>query len=182
MLQMNANDPEWAAGAGMKFITSGNFSGSSAVNITGLSSTYRAYKVFLYAVVGSTSTSIGVRTSTDGGSSYDAGGSDYQWNRIEGLTSGTTVSGSNSTAAAQMELAFYSGTAGQLSNSEFTIFAPSAAAKCSISCVSASADGATVTYTVTSHGVRNTAADVDAVSFIPLSGTFSGSYAVFGVV
>ena len=61
-------------------ISSSTASASSSIAFTGLSSTYIAYILFYFNVAPATNAvTMLLRTSTDNGSSYDSGSSDYGW-------------------------------------------------------------------------------------------------------
>ena len=70
-----------SGGAGAwEYISTVTASNDSTVAFTGLSSSYKAYRVALIAVVPSSdNVDFYLRTSTNNGSSYDSGGSAYEW-------------------------------------------------------------------------------------------------------
>jgi hypothetical protein len=78
---------------------------ASAVSFTGLSTTYSQYRIALVGV-GPTTSDVGilVTTSTNNGSSYDTGASDYQWARWDLDTGSATTSSGHSTAAANISV------------------------------------------------------------------------------
>ena len=76
-------DGSWnaPAAAGMSFINTTDISDAATYNFTATSaSSYDGYGLFLQNVTPATDdVQVFFRTSTDGGSSYDAGASDYDW-------------------------------------------------------------------------------------------------------
>ena len=68
-----------SAGGGFIYLDSATASTSSSIEFTDLSNSYYAYVVVFDAVVSSTGVGVGIamRTSTNNGSSYDSGASDY---------------------------------------------------------------------------------------------------------
>jgi hypothetical protein len=159
---------EDASGGAWAVKTSGTFSTSSAVNLTGLTKTT---KVFLTAVTGSVDgAEIAIRTSTNNGSSYDSGGSDYSWYYI-GSNGGAIAGGSATESYFRTKNSLHTT---QDTNLEFTIYDPASATQTIMD---------TKTMKTSSGfrlagGVRLSDADVDAVSLYPSSGNFTGSYVV----
>ena len=74
-------DGSWTAAGGMTFINTTDISAAATYNFTAVNaSSYDGYGLFLQNVVPVTdNVQMFFRTSTDGGSSYDAGSSDYSW-------------------------------------------------------------------------------------------------------
>jgi hypothetical protein len=152
-------------------------SASASIVFTGLSSTYDEYMVrFNYVVPATNSVTLLLRTSTDGGSNYDAGASDYSY-----VGNGYALNGATSiflTAGASVANAANSG-AGV--TGEVVIHRPSVAAVRMVtgsahhfSTGSGMAGGAL-------SGARNAAADVDALQFLFSSGNIaSGRFRLFG--
>lgn len=70
-----------------------NASGASTVDFTGLSSTYAEYQIVVADLIPSLAGSILLRTSTDNGATFAAGGTDYATSRLYAF--GTTVGTSN---------------------------------------------------------------------------------------
>lgn len=86
ILKLNTGVPVWESGAptgtGWEFISSVTASTSANLNFTsGIDSTYLSY-AFIFNNIRPelTGDTFNLRTSTNGGSSYDAGASDYGWN------------------------------------------------------------------------------------------------------
>jgi len=69
-----------SAGGDCEFIASATASGSASITFTDLSSSYSSYIVEMQGVQPATDgVQLWLRTSTDNGSNYDDGGSDYIW-------------------------------------------------------------------------------------------------------
>jgi hypothetical protein len=72
-----------------------------------IDSTYRAYALVLTSLrPASDGADLWMRVSDDGGSTWESGAGEYDYGGTQRLTSGTTVTGFNSTGAAQIVLAF----------------------------------------------------------------------------
>ena len=74
-------DGAWSGGGAMTFINTSDLSSAATYDFTAVNaSSYDGYGFFLQNVVPATDdVSLELLTSTDGGSSYDTGGSDYNW-------------------------------------------------------------------------------------------------------
>jgi hypothetical protein len=180
---------------GLVLLATGNASASSSINFTAFNSTlYGNYLFVLSNVVLSADANLNVRTSSNGGTTYDSGVSDYAWWAVS-ASSGTPVSaGSNTTSAVRLLNADARTASGNLSgdgvgingnlylfapdggNSGIKIFMKSQFAYYNTSNGYASSDG---------MGVRNIDDDgepVDGLRFIPSTGTItSGTFRMYGV-
>jgi hypothetical protein len=124
-----------------------------------------------------------LRTSTDGGSTFDGGADNYDYTGFETLTSGT-LTGIGSTGAAQIQVTggTGSGTA-ESCNGEITLYNPSGATnytqvKFDTAYIDTSADSCGTIGT----GQRTTAGDVDALRLFMNSGDIeSGTFYFYGV-
>ena len=74
-------DGTWNAAGGLKMISNTDISSAATYNFTGFTAaSYEHYQFHLQNLIPATdNVHFLCRTSTDGGSSYDAGGSDYDW-------------------------------------------------------------------------------------------------------
>ena len=150
-------------------------SNSATIEFTGLSSTYDEYELHLInAVPASDGANLLLRTSTNGGSSYDAGASDY--------TSATT--GGASAASSAITIA---GTVGSDANENgvsgvVRIFSPSTATFCQTTWNAGYVNSAGGATSSPGFGFRASAADVDAVQFLFSAGNIeSGTFKLYGV-
>lgn len=176
-----------AASGDFEFISSATASGSSEITFTGLSSTYDTYMITMQGVQPSTDGSImQMQTSTDGGSTYDSGASDYAWNSA-GTNDGGTIDPEGSTGDTKIGLAGEQGSeelgsgtnetlAGNiwmynLSDTEYSKF------NFNFSYLDLVADHCSLT----GGGARLSAADVDAVRIFMDSGNIStGTFKLYG--
>jgi hypothetical protein len=178
------NLPSGATGA-MTLISSATASASSSITFTGLSSTYSSYIVFFIAVIPATdNVDFYFRTSTNNGSSYDSGASDYLWAHNGAGAQNAT---SNSTGDTAINL---TGTdvnqdldSSGLYTGYINIYRPSAADRCLVEWCAAKTEANTSMITQRGCGARNTAADVDAIQFLTSSGNItSGTFKLYGII
>lgn len=180
-------DGTWAApagGGGITLIATASASSSASIDFTDLSSTYSSYIIVIANLIPATdATNLYIRTSTNNGSSYDAGASDYRY-AVGFVSEAAAASQTGSTGAAQID-GF--GQIGNAANEYCTgvvqLFKPSAAVQCKLSWYGQKVNAAGSLNTVTGAGQRNTAADVDAIRFIMSSGNItSGDFYLYGLV
>ena len=129
-----------------------------------------------------------MRTSTNGGSSYDSGASDYAY--IYDRLANTVVDGQVSAGDTKIELApanvniGLSNVSTEPSVGMASIHTPGSATKCMVRWGIAvnPANPGFVLARYQGNGVRNTAADVDAIRFLMSSGNIStGSFRLYGI-
>ena len=173
-----------AGGGALVHLSSQTASGASTLDFTQISSTYNTYRfVFENVLNSSNNTSFAIRTSTDGGSSYDSGASDYFrtgfWENGGSITlnvgneahgyfnsAGVYSTASNGGLSGSLELYNPLGTS-------YTHFVAATIA-------SDSADNPTAHFFA---GHRQSAADVNAVQFKFDSGNIaSGTIRMYGYV
>jgi len=171
--------------AGWVYLDSKTAAGSTSLDFAAsINSTYDEYVFEMVNIVPATNAvALYLRTSTDGGSSYAAGGSDYSYGSIY-QTAGT-VSAVQSAAAAQIQIAdtisntaSHGGVSGQL-----RIYSPSdATAQKRVMFETSSTDAGSTIFNYRGSGMRLATADVDAVRFIMSSGNItSGTIRMYGV-
>lgn len=168
------------------YISSQTASSSATIDFTGLSSTYLAYAIVLNKVLPATdNVSFWCRTSTNNGSSYDAGASDYSWG-ISGQEGAAFIAASDQ-ADNQIKLVGISQLASNVAGEGITgtvnITGHSDAAYCNVhsdlTFMGASTNYAIPTITC---GRRVAAADVDAIRFLFSSGNIaSGTFTLYGL-
>ena len=191
----SAGDPqEITVGAGLS-LASGDLSGhwaliatntpsaAASTAFTGLSSTYFAYKVVWSNLAPATDgAEFFFRTSTDGGSTYDAGASDYSYARwTVNDAAGSAANADN--ADSEIELSDNHGSAAnEIGFGELTVFNPSGAVYCHVQWNATwTADTGALAHT-TGGGRRLAAADVDAIQFLFSSGNIaSGTFKLYGM-
>lgn len=165
-------------------ISSSTASSSSSIDFTSLSSTYISYWVFIQDLVpASDGTTLYLRTSTDNGTSFDSGASDYDWEWISSDTSANTPT--VDTADSEITLTdtdIGTGTNEKLSG-HVTIFNPSASnytkAVWDVAYMNSSS---AALKTVSGGGYRVSTTAVDAIRFIMSSGNIaSGTFVLYGL-
>lgn len=174
-------------GGGWVKITSTIASNSTTVDFTGLSSTYRMYMVVLENIsLATDTTTLELRTSSDGGATYASAGGSYGYSSISFDGTVSNVISNDSTGA----LALVTGNTtvcGNQPNEKFSgvveIYGHAAAEFCTVlsrACFTAS-DGVSVIH-CTTGGRRRSAAIVDAIRFFAGSGNIaSGTFTLYGL-
>jgi len=170
------------AGSGLVHLSSQTASSSSSLDFTQISSTYNTYLFLFENVLPATDNqSFGIRTSTDGGSSYDSSSANYRrtgfWENGGSVTAnadtqtlGYFVSPGVSNTAAE------GGVCGRLE-----LYNPLGTSKTLWVATTVASDGTNDPATGVFGGHRESAADVDAVQFLYGSGNIaSGTIRMFG--
>ena len=162
-------------GGSMEFIATADLSSDSTVEFTGFNaSSYDSYVFVFMNIVPTANAFLRMRTSTDGGSTYDAGATDYPYAPVGGAGTASSAfpcSGTHSTTYAY-------GCSG-----EVHIWGPHIANRTFIEAKGGSAStGPTGIIPIHNIGYRNSAADVDAVQFLMSSGNMtSGTITMYGI-
>lgn len=167
-----------------ELIASDTASNDAAITFTGLSSTYGAYKL-VFANVEPASDGVGLylRTSTDGGSTYDSGAGEYS------TTSFFATDSPNSGVSSDVGAATYiriSGTVGNAANEdcsgEITLVNPSAAKYSEVFGIGRNVNASGARGVFFFSGARLSAADVDAIQILFSSGNIStGEFKLYGL-
>lgn len=178
-----------SSGGSWVLISSGTASSSASLSFTGLSSTYSAYAAVLTNILPATdNVELYMRTSTNNGSSYDSGASNYVWKGEANYGSGAGTYASYGGAATYIGLTSTSASY-QASNSAgegwcgtVNIYQPSAVNKCKVRYSGAYIATTGVFTFIDGAGYRDTAADVDAIQFLFSSGNIaSGTIYLYGL-
>jgi len=169
---------------GLVLISAGSASDDATFDITsGMDGTYEEYVIKgINIVPATTSQQLMMRTSTDGGSSFDAGGSDYSWAYVMRDTAGTDNSNQDS-ADTYIELAasMLAGT-GEGGMFEIRIAHPAATSLYKLITWNGVFASSTGTRVVIGGARRLATADIDAVRFLMSSGNIeSGEFKLYGV-
>ncbi len=166
---------EDAGGGAWAVKTSGTFSSASELAITSLTKTTQ---IWLTDVTGSGGALIYLQTSSNGGSSYDSGGSDYE-NITHYMNSGGTHAVAASTGAAFIDVGQggIASTSTTDSTTIITIGNPADSAKYT-GIGGRAYQGSDAPHHDLFVGARKAAAIVNAVRLYPSSGNFTGSYVV----
>jgi hypothetical protein len=177
-----------AGGGSLTFISSATASSSASINIA-LTGGYDIYELHILTARPATDGAESyLRTSTNAGSSFDSGSSDYSWtyqyaydNAVARVDS-TDTSGGPATAA-QIELYQNVGNGiDEFFSAVIRIIKPSAARYTTLdfngNCISQYGNS----VTVNGMGVRRSAADVDAIQFLFSTGNItSGQFVLYGL-
>lgn len=177
-----------AATLDWELISSATASSSSEITFTSLSSTYAAYQIVFQGVQPATdSVILYFRTSTDNGTSYDSGASDYAW-ASSGENDGGTIDPEGSTGDAQISIAGDQSSeqlgnqAGETLSGHLWIFKPSATEYTKVVFLCNYTDLVDDQNSLHGAGARLSAADVDAVRFYMSSGNIStGNFKLYGI-
>lgn len=180
--------PTWqdAAGGGgaWEYVSTSTASSSSTIEFTGLSSSYIMYKVIMTDVhPASDFPDFWFRTSTDNGSTWDSGSSDYGFRLNVESWAGGAVAVSNSSTS-RIHLARELGTgANENLNGIVYIFNPSGTEETQIQFQTSYRDwNSGVFWTAHGAGVRLSAADVDGIQFLMSGGNIdSGEFRLYGL-
>lgn len=175
-----------ASTAGLVKISTQSASSSATIDFTGLTATYSAYKVILTGYAPATdNTQLWIRTSTDGGSTYDSGSGDYAWgyNSHElDVTPVSSITGDPTDPKIVIAAAIGNAT-NEGGAAEITIFEPSATTHTRILAESLMEHADGKYFRTDAGGVRASAADVDAIRFLSSSGNIAtGVFTLYGII
>ena len=190
VLTLSSGVPAWAdaSGGGLVFIASTDLSNDATANFTGFDSgSYDAYLFVLQNVVPSADGKLlNVRTSTDGGSNYDAGASDYAWGRRQFSTAAGTMSDTFDPDDIMITIAngVGSDTGENGVSGHLWVLGPHLAQKTIIIFNGGFFDNSGNYVQVAASGVRLSSDDVDAIQFLYLysSNLESGTITMYGLV
>lgn len=173
--------PTWqsaAASGAMTLISTATASSSATITFTGLSSTYAVYVVYFYNVQPVTdNVHMRMRTSSDNGSTYDSGASDYQWSRQRGSATDASAADDN------IDMSQTFGNASNEINSGFiNIYDPAGAHYTEITFDMSYMNNITVLSYIFGSGVRQSTSGVNAIQFYMSSGNIaSGTFKLYGI-
>jgi hypothetical protein len=170
--------------AGLTYISTGTASSSATLDFTNLSNTYSSYLFVLNKILPATD-NVGLifRTSTNNGSSYDSGATDYKYAistvNDAGVYSAVFSTGDSSGALTSTNIG---NAAGRFCDATVQLFLPSDASNCRAYVNLAHINNTGVFKICTGAAERHTAADVDAIRFLMTSGNIaSGTITLYGV-
>lgn len=168
-------------GQALQYIGTNSFSGASSVEFTDLSSGYIAYVFYFSKVsVSNSTTEVYCRTSTNNGSSYDAGATDYRYSNLQ-RNSGA-FGDLESTGAAQVPVSVSITNTTADYNGSFSVLLTNPAGSQYQSIISLGS-GLQVSAGLAARvvmGERVSTTAVNAVQFLPDAGTFTGTVNVYG--
>jgi hypothetical protein len=183
----NGVDLEWQRG--MKLLSSASASSSATIDFA-LNGAWGNANVAAYMVVfdrvapATNNTGLWLRTSTNAGSSFDAGASDYKWARYQHDSGALSALGGD---AADNEIELTSAAMGNAANESLSgfvmIYAPNRAGYCHVTWELLYTDSTGGIGRSSGSGARVTAADVDAIRFLFSSGNIaSGVFSLYGLM
>lgn len=175
-----------SSGAGLAFISSTDLSNNATLTFTGFDSgTYDAYLIKFANVIPSAGlTQLSMRTSTNGGSSYDSGASDYSY-AYRTLTSQGSPSDTNAGDDAHTQI-LLTPVVGSDANEEgvtmdLHINGPHLAQQTNVHWTGTFTDNAGLGTAIQGAGRRRSNADVDAIQLFFSSGNLeSGTISIYG--
>lgn len=182
-MQLDNPSTQGSTGTAPKLLQTYSVTNGTALNITGnIDSTYRTYEIKLIVSVLTDNAELNLRTSSDGGSSYDAGGSDYDWGHRSTSTAGTDGS-ANDSSDATIELAANLGNAStETGNLTIELWNPSnSSAHTCLSWRGNIKNGSGQSVNVTGAGSRLAAAAVNAVRILASSGNVTATAELWGI-
>ena len=173
---------EWTAripGGGMTLLNSGTVSAAATLDIvlTG----YTAYRGLIFKLINFVPVTDGaefwVRTSTDGGSTYSAGASDYIWSYMRPGVTANDVADSKIKVYNSIDNSSVTGLSASIE-----VLGQTASVIARFIFTATVFDSSSNFYPVFGTGARNANADVDAVRFMFSSGNIStGTWALYGL-
>jgi hypothetical protein len=186
-IHSNGVDLEWQRG--MKLLSSASASSSAqidfALNGAWGNANVAAYMIVFDRVAPATDNAgLWLRTSTNAGSSFDAGASDYKWARYQHDSGALSALGGD---AADNEIELTSAAMGNAANESLSghvvIYAPHRAGYCHVTWELLYTDSTGGIGRSSGSGARVTAADVDAIRFLFSSGNIaSGVFSLYGLM
>lgn len=165
-----------AATTTYELISTSNASGASTVDFTGLSTTYMAYVVEASGIYLSSTTTFFARTSSNNGSSWDSGATDYGYSTIS-VDTGSTVGGSSAQSSAI--------SLGSISTSTYGNYFTLRLINAGVSRPAAIDATTGIAVPVGQHtrtvGFRSTTTAVNGLRLYPSTGTVTGTFKLYGV-
>lgn len=160
-------------------ISSASASASSTIDFTGLTSTYLAYVVVMANIVPASSSSLRLRVSTNGGSTYNDGtaGKNYDAEIIDGA--GGIADSTSNTDAVSLQLTTTIAT--NFSGIVY-VYNPSASARLLVNSIITSHTPSASPSIHYGGGANDTVEDVDAIRFLMSTGAItSGTFTLYGI-
>lgn len=172
-----------AIGSDWVLVDSASASNHAAIDFPDLTSTYHAYCLIITDLIPQTdNTILSFRTSTDNGSTFDSGATDYK-SALSGLNDSATGFVSGSTGTTQMNLIGAVGSgANETLSATIWVYKPSSATFCKVDCYGVYYSSVPDLRQVRTVGARAAAADVDAIRVYMSSGNItSGEFRLYGI-
>jgi hypothetical protein len=176
--------PEYAY-PGSILLSSSSPSGASSVDFTltgWTNSDFFTYcLVFKNVTPATDNVELWIRTSTNGGSTFDAGASDYSWTRFTHTVDGTSAVSADTADDSAVVGGNIGNAANEQASGHVIIYRPSTAEYLEIEASMSYANASAVRARSTTTSWRLSAADVDAIRFMASSGNISGEFRLYGV-
>ena len=178
-----------AVSSGWVLISSTDVSGTpSTIDLTGFdAATYDDYCIVLGNIRSSSDAQLHLRTSTDGGSTFDSSGYRYAGSGAENSSGTSTVFGYGSNTSSANQILLTNSNVGTNSNEGVSghifIYKPHLAMNCHIHGSFSGSDGAGYPFSCNIAGHNTAAADVDAVRLLWSAGSFEdrGTINLYGI-
>jgi hypothetical protein len=157
---------------------SGTISNQAAVDILGFPSSAKVVEIYMDSISPVTDAqNLRLRTSTDGGSTFDSGATDYRFTHLRSTVGGSIVEGGS---AGTTDIVLSSGVgnaAGESVSGTVTFYDPGVVQRISMIYQVDGVDNNGAGFTVSGGGQRRANADVDAIRLFFASGNLnSGRY------
>lgn len=168
--------------AGMTLISTATASSSATIEFTGLTSTYFMYKIIFSNLLPASNSTLYLRTSTNGGSTWDSGASNYNWRYMQTTVAGSTTASGNSSDSQIEILSSLSSAANEQSCGIIDIYNPLATGYCRMIMYGHRFGSATNQTTQHGGAARLAAADVDAIQLLMSTGNIAtGTFKLYGL-
>lgn len=161
-----------------ELISTATASAASTVDFTGLSNSYSEYILVSRDFVSSASDAMYIRTSTNNGTSYDSGASNYGWTALVVNTAGTV---SGNTGAGSGLIVGYTQASPDINYFRAIIVNAGVATKPMIDTTLVFNVGGAYGYQTRTVGWRAANAAINAFRLYMASGTISGTFYLYGV-
>ena len=172
------------AKGGMTYISTQTASGSSSITFTGLSNSYKRYRVVYFDLIGSSAVSLNLRVGTTESYTIDTGSNYVYCNRSINQNSSQTNSGSASSSGIVLTQNNILDTANIALCGSVDIVNPSQTSVYHLihSRCSGAASAASGIGTDYVAGVYKSTTAITAVQLFPSSGTFTGTFILYGAI
>lgn len=169
--------------AGWIYIGEETASTSASLTFTGLSSTYTRYMFQINDIAPATdNVRLMMRTSTNGGSSYDSGASDYAYNVTTRYPTASSEESSTGATFIPISGVDVGNATNEVVAGEVSLFNPAGTGYTHVNIRTSFLNTATGHRSTQGDAVRLSAADVDAVQFLFSSGNIaSGTIKLYGL-
>jgi hypothetical protein len=178
--------PSWvtASAGALTFISSVTASSSATVSFTNIGATYGTYMITFTRVIPATNNvRLRVRTSTNNGSSYDSGATDYRYAYFDAKSNNTTSGFGDTTSYIELQGSSLSNDVNVNGlNGFFYLYGPSTAGYVQNSWNTSHVNTSTDVVMTVGAGGTMLISDVDAIQFFMGSGNIaSGTFRLYGI-